>query len=376
MTVRSFVACLALAGLTAGASARTVAVVDPTTTAEVTSHQPDTTQPKTEQDWNRAQTRGVKWLKTVQHNDGGWGSGEWGTEGMQAPSDVATTAFVVLALYRDAGLAGHGEAINKGVDFVLSKVDSAPKAGPRLDTPEGTQIQYKLGQLVDTHLAALMLGELSGDLDSARNIRVSVALDTVIGKVQAAQQANGAFDSNGWAPVLSSSMATQALYSAMEAGKDVDMAVIERAEDYQTGNVTADGTIDASDGAGVSLYSVASTLRNSKSSKGRKEAAGDDFSRDAQAEVTASQAITGDSGGAVFAGFGSIGGEEMLSYMMISDSLVDEDGEEWNQWEEKVGTYLVNIQNADGSWVGHHCITSRTFTTAGAIMTLAADYQS
>jgi hypothetical protein len=62
--------------------------------------------------------------------------------------------------------------------------------------------------------------------------------------------------------------------------------------------------------------------------------------------------------------------------MMISDSLVDGESQDWEKWESKVSTYLAGIQNTDGSWAGHHCITSRTFTTAGAVMTLAADYKS
>lgn len=75
---------------------------------------------------------------------------------------------------------------------------------------------------------------------------------------------------------------------------------------------------------------------------------------------------------ALMAGFGSVGGEEMLGYMMISDTLVEEDGAHFARWDGKVGAYLSGIQNADGSWVGHHCITSRTFTTAAAVMTLGA----
>ena len=42
-------------------------------------------------------------------------------------------------------------AIRNGTIYVVKAVETAPK-GPRLNTPEGTQIQYKLGQLVDTHM--------------------------------------------------------------------------------------------------------------------------------------------------------------------------------------------------------------------------------
>jgi hypothetical protein len=31
------------------------------------------------------------------------------------------------------------------------------------------------------------------------------------------------------------------------------------------------------------------------------------------------------------------------------------------------------VQNQDGSWTGHHCITGQTFCTAAALLTLMAD---
>jgi hypothetical protein len=33
---------------------------------------------------------------------------------------------------------------------------------------------------------------------------------------------------------------------------------------------------------------------------------------------------------------------------------------------------IIRVQNADGSWTGHHCITARTFCTAAAMLTLQA----
>ena len=72
-------------------------------------------------------------------------------------------------------------------------------------------------------------------------------------------------------------------------------------------------------------------------------------------------------------GFGSNGGEEFLSYMMISETLVAEGGTRWTQWDEGVTANLNRIQNRDGSWSGHHCITGRTFCTAAALLVLLAD---
>jgi hypothetical protein len=34
---------------------------------------------------------------------------------------------------------------------------------------------------------------------------------------------------------------------------------------------------------------------------------------------------------------------------------------------------LNRVQNGDGSWSGHHCITGRTFCTSTALLVLMAD---
>jgi hypothetical protein len=73
------------------------------------------------------------------------------------------------------------------------------------------------------------------------------------------------------------------------------------------------------------------------------------------------------------AGFGSNGGEEFLSYMTIAESLVLKGGDEWTKWDARMTQNLDRVQNGDGSWSGHHCITGRTFCTATALLVLMAD---
>ena len=48
-------------------------------------------------------------------------------------------------------------------------------------------------------------------------------------------------------------------------------------------------------------------------------------------------------------------------------------GEEWHAWNDKMHGLLKKIQNPDGSWSGHHCITNSTFCTAAVIQCLLAD---
>jgi len=324
-----------------------------------------------------ARTLGADWLVKNQHADGGWGAGSWGSDNLQAPSDVATTCYVTLALYRDAnGTQKNRAAIEKGVSFVVNAVETAPE-GPRLNTPQGTQPQYKMGELVDTHFAALMLGEVDGKLSPELNRKVAIWYDMVLSKVQMTQNTDGSFDSNGWAPVLSSSIAAQSLYTAKVKGKDISDDVLDRSDAYQaslTGG--GSGSFDASEGAGVELYAVASGLRGNDQTRKREQATGSSSSPTAEvAEASADAAasrVAADADGRLVAGFGSIGGEEMLSYQLISDTLAENGGETWDQWNQRMGQYLVNLQNADGSWAGHHCITSTVFVTAGAVMTLGA----
>lgn len=73
------------------------------------------------------------------------------------------------------------------------------------------------------------------------------------------------------------------------------------------------------------------------------------------------------------AGFGSNGGEEFLSYMNIGESLVLKGGPAWKKWDEAMTANLGRIQNDDGSWTGHHCITGRTFCTSTALLVLLGD---
>jgi hypothetical protein len=72
-------------------------------------------------------------------------------------------------------------------------------------------------------------------------------------------------------------------------------------------------------------------------------------------------------------GFGSNGGEEFLSYLHISESLLSKGGKEWEDWDRKMTENLERVQNADGSWAGNHCITGRTFCTATALLVLLGD---
>ncbi|HTN74597.1 MAG TPA: hypothetical protein VL096_05100, partial [Pirellulaceae bacterium] len=70
--------------------------------------------------------------------------------------------------------------------------------------------------------------------------------------------------------------------------------------------------------------------------------------------------------------FSQAGGEEFLAFHLITETMLQKGGAEWKTWFPTVRDKMVEVQNSDGSWTGHHCITSRTFCTAAACLVLAA----
>ncbi|MEE9131778.1 MAG: hypothetical protein V3T84_17335, partial [Phycisphaerales bacterium] len=48
-------------------------------------------------------------------------------------------------------------------------------------------------------------------------------------------------------------------------------------------------------------------------------------------------------------------------------------GDDWAKWDGGITQNLNRIQNADGSWSGHHCITGKTFCTSTALLSLMVD---
>jgi hypothetical protein len=115
--------------------------------------------------------------------------------------------------------------------------------------------------------------------------------------------------------------------------------------------------------AGVSLYKRAQELEQlSRTPEDRKKNAG---------QINAIKGQLSD--GRFVAGFGSIGGEEFFSYLNISDSLRRAGGPEWDRWNGDMKAKILKMQNEDGTWAGHHCITGRVAVTSAAILMLVAD---
>ena len=315
----------------------------------------------------------VAWLASVQGKDGGWGQDGGETsyvregENLETTgNDLANTAVATLALLRSGSTPSDGPykaQVRRGLEFVLRHVEQSEPQGLALKTIQGTQIQRKLGPYIDTFLTSKMLGELDGETgDRELDRRVRDALAFCVDKIETNQAEDGSWNiSGGWAPILGTSLASQSLALAERKGVQVDRDVVDRVDAYAKN--MAQGEVSAPASAGVALYQDAQVLEQLSRSEGSREA-------NAQ-EIAQVRRKLSDS--RFQAGFGSMGGEEFFSYLNISDSLRRTGGEEWESWNRDIQTKLVKLQNDDGSWAGHHCITGRVAVTGAAVLTLAAD---
>ncbi len=380
-----------------------------------------------------ATKKGLAYLVSQQHENGGFGQGGgWRlnsenptgrVEGKEVkdPPDVGNTCMAALALIRAGNSPKQGnysKQLIKAAEFIEQHVESADKDSLYVTPVRDTQLQSKIGRYVDTFLTALVLTELKGQMpDKKSEDRLFAALNKTIGKIEANQQADGTFAGNaGWASVLSQGLCSKALNRASQKGvavkaetikRDLDQSVAQLAPD-KSGTVTTTGpaggrlspvsSVSGKADAGVELYSLSanasrvqdtvntnlarkttaeSVLKSPTADDSAKDKARSDLKEVADAEQANAQAtrqVVASLGNERFLrGFGNNGGEEFLSYMNLSETLLAQGGEAWEKWDRQVCETVTKVQNEDGSWSGHHCITGRTFCTAAALLTMMAD---
>lgn len=357
--------------------------------------------------------RGLDWLAKTQKDDGGWSQGEESramqsgnrTGNVQTVSNVADTCVAALALLRAGNDGETGEllylnAIRRASDFVCGEVEESDADSLAVTSLRGTRLQAKIGTYIDTFLASLFLAEAKEALpEGETQDRVSNALAKVLNKIAQNQREDGTYAGTGWAAALSESIAGKGVNRAAQAGAEVPEELRARAEQLAHSDFDASsGSFSARSSAGVELYSAANAIANMQDSANTnvkekaeaeqelKSAMTDEQRADVKAKLdriaknearleSAKRAVIEkiEAGDEFISGFGSNGGEEFLSYMNIGESLVVDGGNAWIKWDEKMTKNLNRIQNADGTWTGHHCITGRTFCTSAALLVLMVD---
>lgn len=351
--------------------------------------------------------RGLAYLVSQQHANGGWSQGEESAQmgkALQDTPNVADTCMATLALLR----AGHtptegtyAKHVARAIEYLCSQIEKTNQESLSVTDVRGTRLQGKLGPYVDTFLAALVLAEMKGRMPEDKSEqRLVAALNKTIAKIERHQRDNGTWaNDGGWAPILSQGLASKGLNRARQVGIPVADKTLERAEKYATSNFDAKSRQFKLDGAAnVALYAgtgctiaLGEAVNTFKQAEGQlrgvatsptaqpaERAAARDQLRKGEETEKAQQAATDAlirklDDKQFLQGFGSNGGEEFLSYLNISETLLAKGGKEWHAWDRSVTENLNRIQNQDGSWSGHHCITGRTFCTSASLLVLLAD---
>ncbi|AWX43501.1 hypothetical protein HME9304_00489 [Flagellimonas maritima] len=352
---------------------------------------------------------GLQWLSKAQLPNGGYGAGSHSAQQIRDPhavaADPATTAMVGMAMLRsgttlEKGI--HAQNLKKALEYLLQTIESKEDDSIYITHIRNTQIQTKLGENIDAVLAAQFLSNiLDRDLAGMDRKRIARCLDVCIALIQDGTDVHGKQKGAGWAGVLQSGMANSALESAQAVGAVVDKEVLEKSKRYQKGNYNEEeGSVKTDDGAGIMLYAVSGSVRASakearkaRADINRAKAAGK-IAADAEINAETLEEIGYVSGAAqkygtaykiyesakktaqkdeVLDGFGNNGGEEFLSYLQTGESLLVNKDEDWKKWYDDMSGRILKIQNENGSWNGHHCITSPVFCTATSLLLLTVE---
>jgi len=354
--------------------------------------------------------RGMTYLVNMQHLDGSWGD----LPDHRTGGNTATTAYVALALIRAGHTNAHRQALHRATIRLVRVVEAYPESQLRVVHPSAeTQPRRKLGPLADTSITALYLARASLVIpeNGVGKARIDFALDKCLRRLALTQQKDGSWQvGGGWAPVLQTALSTSAIEMAQVAGRDVNPESLRRARGYfktvlakHVGDPGKPGAaVDVGD-AGVVLYAIAAAQRAtapeagaavglireairqdmlSPSSKCDEESLRDigiapETARSMMAARTRHIKHLGRFNGEKFlAGFGNMGGEELVSYTFISEAMLMVADPGLDKWNGTMGERLTKLQNSNGSWSGLHCITSPIFCTAAVVQCMTADRDS
>jgi hypothetical protein len=354
--------------------------------------------------------KGLQWIAGAQQENGGWGAGLHSRQDIRDPhavqTDPATTSMVAMALLRTGNSLTEGayaSRLSKALEYLLKSVEGSDSNENNITAIKGTQIQTKLGANIDVILTSQFLTNMldHADHDPKLKDRIKSAVSVCVKKIQRSQNNDGSTKGAGWAGVLQSSLATSALEAAQEEGIAVDTVILNQSKDYQLSNYNTDnGNVKTEAGAGIVLYSVSGSTRASakeareveeKVNQAKKEGKlkpTDNVTVENLQKIGYTQADALKSSTAynvyesakvvaqdekVMTGFGNDGGEEFISYLQTGESMIIKKDAEWKKWYDQVSGKLLRIQSGNGSWNGHHCITSPVFCTATCLLILSVN---
>ena len=300
---------------------------------------------------NRNMRKGTEFLLKTMHRDGGCGV-EIGQ-----PPDIGCTAMVGLALLSQGNTPVEGPRageIRRITSYLLRCVETMP--ADDITSAQQTQLQRKIGRHAHSFFAATFLSQVLGEGWDPTPVRQ--ALTRLVKTIVSAQTNEGDWGSDAWAPVLGTTMGWVSLRAAHFAGMKVGSSPERTAKALEK---TMKDNLGNEGSWMHTLYKNATGIRVLYA-MGMES---DEVSQKAFVEVL--KLINQDN-----TAFTQAGGEEYLAFHLITETMLQKGGADWRTWFPSIRDKIGTVQNADGSWTGHHCITSRTFCTAAACLVLSS----
>jgi len=360
----------------------------------------------TKKDLSSAIIKAELWLISAQSKNGGWGAGSHANQQQMNPHEVSTdpasTAMSAMAICRlgyNVNRGKYSQNLKQAIQYLVKEINEN-KDNEYITKVRNTQIQHKLGQNIDAVLAAQFFNQVLPKIeDKTLNKQVKAALQICVDKIEKNISENGATKGAGWAGVLQSSFATKSLEDAQAIGGiKVDAKKLDQSKEYLKDNFDADtNQAKTTDGAGVVLYSVSGSANGSandykeakrvmeKAKKENKLAQNDELNEQnlmkaglsetkaknlATATKVYKSSVNEANNEKVLTGYGNNGGEEFMSFLQTGEAMKNAEDNNWNKWYNSMKGRLLDIQNNDGSWNGHHCITSPVFCTSTCLLIL------
>jgi hypothetical protein len=308
----------------------------------------------------RAIQKGIRWLLHAQNKDGSWG------QDVKSPPDISTTSLCVLALCASGDTPNRGKncrAIRAGFRYVMER--ALRMKGDISAFEVATLTQQKLGIKIHNYFAAIMLAEVLYMHDEPINPAWRDAVRKLLRRIDRLQLPDGRWGGGGPAgDMLPTVTAWLALRSGYFSGFNVRKASVEKTLRFVRRKFNPrTGLFGEGTGFGFRFFETPCALRilygmGLKNLKITKRA---------------TQTMLKIGWASDFGGMG--GGEDYLSALFATQSLIHEGGKAWKRWFRYIRKILLKLQNGDGSWTGSHCITGRTFCTACALLTLQTPYR-
>jgi hypothetical protein len=300
----------------------------------------------------KAVKRGEDFLMKTMNRNGGCGVD------VGQPEDIGCSAMVGLALMAQGNTPVEGNK-SREVQRIVSYILRAAEVMPNDDitSQSGTQLQNKIGRHAHSFFAALFLAEVIGEGWDTEPVRDG--LKKIITAIIGTQTPDGHWGNQSWAPTLGTVMGWVALRASHYAGMKVGSSPEKTAKHLVAQMSTS---LNQNQGSWMhTLYKNATGIRVLYALGMEDEPVAKKAFKDVEQLV-----------GRDNTAFSQAGGEEYLAFHLITETMLQKGGNDWATWFPTIREKIIGVQNADGSWTGHHCITSRTFCTAAAILVLTS----